>query len=96
VCFSSVSSQALHDGQQILDGIQWDDVHVGYQPVKLFNDGWIRGPKGRLLLWIPPTFWRPFYSMWTTVVIPKGRCIELDMSQMVHGTLWHECFSPVV
>ncbi|KIO07650.1 hypothetical protein M404DRAFT_940177 [Pisolithus tinctorius Marx 270] len=66
-----------------------------YQPVKLFNDGWIGGPRGRLLLWIPPTFWNEFYSMWNTMVIPRGG-IELDLSQMVHGNKWQQCFNATV
>ncbi|KIK12217.1 hypothetical protein PISMIDRAFT_689660 [Pisolithus microcarpus 441] len=66
------------------------------EPVQLFSDGWIRGPQNRLLLWLCPTFWRPFYSMWNTVVVPRGSCIELDLSQMVHGNKWHHCFKPVV
>ncbi|KIN95619.1 hypothetical protein M404DRAFT_80882, partial [Pisolithus tinctorius Marx 270] len=59
--------------------------------VKLYDDGWIRGPKGELLLWIPIAMRSPLYSMWTTVVMPRGCCIELDLSQMVHGTKWHQC-----
>ncbi|KIK26417.1 hypothetical protein PISMIDRAFT_95013 [Pisolithus microcarpus 441] len=64
--------------------------------VRFFNDGWIRGPKGKLLLWIPPTFWRPFYSMWNKIVIPRGSCIEVDLSRMVHGKHWHQCFKSLV
>ncbi|KAI5996678.1 hypothetical protein EDD15DRAFT_2249209 [Pisolithus albus] len=96
VCFSSKSLQALYNSPQLLDGLMEEDMIVRHQPVKVFHDHWIRGPKGRLLLWIPPTFWGPFYSMWTIVVIPKGRCVELDLSQMVHGEQWHQCFKSVV
>ncbi|KIN98759.1 hypothetical protein M404DRAFT_156989 [Pisolithus tinctorius Marx 270] len=60
--------------------------------VKLHDDGWIKGPKGQLLLWVPPKLRRPFYSVWTKVVIPRGCCIELDLSQMVHGREWCKCF----
>ncbi|KIK23000.1 hypothetical protein PISMIDRAFT_101278, partial [Pisolithus microcarpus 441] len=92
VCFSSISLEALHYSSQLLDGLMEEDMNVRLQPVKVFHDGWIRGPKGRLLLWIPPTLREPSYSIWTTVVIPKGSCIELDLSQMVHGKQWYQCF----
>ncbi|KAI6020502.1 hypothetical protein EDC04DRAFT_2575945, partial [Pisolithus marmoratus] len=63
--------------------------------VKLHQDGWIKGPNGRLLLWIPVTLRQPLYSMWTTRVIPTGCCIELDLGHMVHGHIWHKCYKPV-
>ncbi|KIN99233.1 hypothetical protein M404DRAFT_1004898, partial [Pisolithus tinctorius Marx 270] len=62
------------------------------QAVKIHDDGWIRGPKGQLLLWIPPKLRSPFYSMWTRAVIPRGCCTELDLSQMAHGKEWCKCF----
>ncbi|KIN95037.1 hypothetical protein M404DRAFT_1007823, partial [Pisolithus tinctorius Marx 270] len=62
------------------------------QAVKLHDDGWIRGPKGQLLLWIPPKLRSPFYSMWTIQVIPRGCCTVLDLSQMAHGKEWCKCF----
>ncbi|KAI6127339.1 WD40-repeat-containing domain protein [Pisolithus sp. B1] len=94
ICFSSVSSHALHDSEQLLVGLLQNSVIVDCSPVKLHSDGWIRGPMGRLLLWIHPTLWRPVYSMWTVLVIPIGCCLELDLSKMVHGSSWHECFRP--
>ncbi|KIN93865.1 hypothetical protein M404DRAFT_78983, partial [Pisolithus tinctorius Marx 270] len=88
------------DGKKIVMGSEIGvadvcaDEDMWYEPVKLFDDGWIRGPKGRLLLWIPPTFWNKFYSMWNTVVIPRGG-IELDLSKMVHGNKWQQCFNAI-
>ena len=62
--------------------------------VHLQQDGWIVGPSGHLLLWVPPSYRLiAFYSPWTRLVIPKG-IPELDLSKMVHGTTWHECYSP--
>ncbi|KIN98191.1 hypothetical protein M404DRAFT_1005561 [Pisolithus tinctorius Marx 270] len=93
ICFSSSSSShALQGSDQLLDGVLQEEEDVRSEPVKLHSDGWIRGPKRRLLLWIPPMFRVPFYSMWNTAVIPRGSCIELDLSQMVHGNKWHECY----
>ncbi|KIN96777.1 hypothetical protein M404DRAFT_37725, partial [Pisolithus tinctorius Marx 270] len=82
-------------GKRIVSGSRdktvrvWENEH---QAVKLHDDGWIRGPKGQLLLWIPPKLRSPFYSMWTIQVIPRGCCTELDLSQMVHGKEWCKCF----
>ncbi|KIK13712.1 hypothetical protein PISMIDRAFT_118339 [Pisolithus microcarpus 441] len=94
ICFSSISSHTLCDGEQLLDENPQGGGEPQTQPVKLHHDGWIRGPKGRLLLWIPVSMRHPLYSMWTTAVIPKG-CIELDLSQMVHGHKWHTCYKPI-
>ncbi|KAI6140720.1 hypothetical protein BKA82DRAFT_4207686 [Pisolithus tinctorius] len=89
-----MSSHALHDAGQLLDCLQ--DAHAGRdEPVKLHNDGWLKGPNGRLLLWIPVSLRVPFYSMWNTAVIPIGCCVELNLSQMVHGTKWHQCFRSI-
>ncbi|KIK13811.1 hypothetical protein PISMIDRAFT_371754 [Pisolithus microcarpus 441] len=96
VYFSSISSEALYNSLQLLDGLLEEDKNMRHEPVKFFHDGWIRGPKGRLLLWIPPPLREPSYSIWTKIVIPKGGCIELDLSQMVHGKQWDQCFKGVV
>ncbi|KIN96901.1 hypothetical protein M404DRAFT_922554 [Pisolithus tinctorius Marx 270] len=92
ICFSSMSFHALHDAGQLLDGLQDEHASVRDDPVTLYSDGWLKGPNGRLLLWIPASLRVPFYSLWTTAVIPNGGCVELDLSQMVHGTKWHQCF----
>ncbi|KAG6326528.1 hypothetical protein ID866_12561 [Astraeus odoratus] len=62
----------------------------------LCQDGWIRGPRDELLLWVPHALQKPFYSVYNTMVIPKGACIELDLSKMVHGIKWHMCFKPTI
>ncbi|KIO01539.1 hypothetical protein M404DRAFT_1002965, partial [Pisolithus tinctorius Marx 270] len=90
ICFSSVSSHASSDTGQLLDDHIYEDIS---QPVLLHHDGWIRGPQGRLLLWIPTSLQTPFYSMHTKLIIPSGCCVELDLSEMVHGNKWQECFN---
>ena len=86
--FSSVSSHALHDREKQLCSHDEQDLH---QCVKLHPDGWIRGQHGQLLLWVPSTMTKPFYSMCTRLVIPQG-CVQLDLSKMAHGSKWQECF----
>ncbi|KIO00849.1 hypothetical protein M404DRAFT_753721 [Pisolithus tinctorius Marx 270] len=91
ICFSFDPSHALCNSNPLVDVFMQQKASLG-EAVKIHDDGWIKGPKGQLLLWIPPKLRRPFYSMWTTVVIPRGCCIELDLSQMVHGKEWCKCF----
>ncbi|KIN98755.1 hypothetical protein M404DRAFT_827987 [Pisolithus tinctorius Marx 270] len=91
ICFSYDPSHALLNSNPLVDGFMQQNAVLG-AVVKLHDDGWIKGPKGQLLLWIPPTLRSPFYSMGTNIVIPRGCCIELDLSQMVHGKEWFKCF----
>ncbi|KAG6327035.1 hypothetical protein ID866_12054 [Astraeus odoratus] len=94
ITFSSSRSHALHDGQILLCGCPSMNRNV-WQPVHLYDDGWIRGPHNQLLLWVPHALQKPFYSMHTTLVLPKG-CAELDLSSMVaHGYNWERCFQHV-
>ncbi|KIK19755.1 hypothetical protein PISMIDRAFT_682819 [Pisolithus microcarpus 441] len=91
ICFSSVPSHALSHSDELLDDL---DSQVNTQSVQLHPDGWLKGPKGQLLLWIPTFFQKPFYSMYTSLIIPRG-CMELNLSKMVHGSKWQECFKQI-
>ncbi|KAI6043816.1 hypothetical protein EDC04DRAFT_2647672 [Pisolithus marmoratus] len=73
---------------QLLDGLTSEH---NTQPVLLHHDGWLKGPQGRLLLWIPSALQNPLYSMCNILIIPRG-CTELDLSTMVHGNQRQECF----
>ncbi|KIO07989.1 hypothetical protein M404DRAFT_939648 [Pisolithus tinctorius Marx 270] len=95
ICFSPVPSHALGDSEQLIDGLLQGDGLTWAEPVKLHHDGWVKGPKGELLLWIPVALRSPWYTMRTKVVIPRGCCIELDLSHMVHGYQWHKCYKPI-
>ena len=93
--FSSSAAHALHDvhslfvDMSIVKGDFRDLVH-------LQNDGWIMGPKGKLLLWVPPSYHKIFHhTPWTHLVIPRG-IPELDLSKMAHGPTWHKCYTPVL
>lgn len=89
--FSCDSSHVLHGSEELLNGLGGLEVNW-HEPVWLdLKDGWIKGPQGRLLLWVPLSFREPFYSMWNKLVIPTGSCIELDLSRMPHGKKWKEC-----
>ncbi|KAG2350105.1 hypothetical protein BDR05DRAFT_871221, partial [Suillus weaverae] len=53
-------------------------------------EGWVVGPEGRLLLWIPPNFYPVTYATGNTLVIPNN-ALQLDLSRVAHGTSWHKC-----
>ena len=94
ICFSSSPAHALHLVQSLFIDIS-DDMEDLKGLVYLQNDGWIVGPNGKLLLWIPPSYHSfYFYSPHTNLVIPKGGP-ELDLSRMAHGPTWHKCSTSV-
>ncbi|KIM52972.1 hypothetical protein SCLCIDRAFT_32253 [Scleroderma citrinum Foug A] len=32
----------------------------------------------------------------THLIIPRGHCPEIDLSNMAHGPAWHKCYTPVL
>ncbi|KAL4074510.1 hypothetical protein V8B97DRAFT_1704433 [Scleroderma yunnanense] len=94
ICFSSVSSHALQDCYGNLQGF-YSTQDLPQEYVKLHDDGWIRGEYGQLLLWIPIPMRSQFFNIWTKLVIPRGSAPELDLSSMVHGKNWVECFDNI-
>ncbi|KIK11386.1 hypothetical protein PISMIDRAFT_651803 [Pisolithus microcarpus 441] len=95
ICFSSIPSHALPHSDQLVHGFVQHDT-LWAEPIKLQDDGWMKGPQGRLMLWIPPALRVPFYSMLNTAVMPRGCCMELDLSQMAHGKEWWKCFETAI
>lgn len=87
--FSSTPSHALRDARGFFSDLKGDWREL----VELQEDGWIVGPRGQLLLWVPLTHHQLLYSPWNTLVMPKGGP-ELDLSKMAHGRSWHHCFEP--
>ena len=87
--FSSFPAHALHGSEKLC----FHDKHAFHQCVRLHEDGWIRGPNGQLLLWVPAGNRDPFYSPFTRLVMPRGG-VELDLSKMAYGSKWQECFEP--
>ncbi|KAG6330138.1 hypothetical protein ID866_8951 [Astraeus odoratus] len=82
------------DGKWIVSGsddktIRVWEAHAG--SLKVNNDGWITGPGGKLLLWIPGYYHAFLYSPKNALVIPRGGP-ELNLSMIVHGHEWHDCY----
>lgn len=89
--FSFVPEHALRDVHKLFHDINdmegdWRDL------IQLKSDGWIVGPRDRLLIWVPLTYRSSLRFMRNTLVIPRSE-VELDLSSMVHGNAWEECFS---
>ncbi|KAG2075407.1 hypothetical protein BDR04DRAFT_1005728 [Suillus decipiens] len=89
ISFSSNSLHALCDTSQLMEGTSNDDPSA-IPFVLNVNSGWMVGPKGLLLFWVPPASRYPFYSPETVLVIPRGST-ELDLSRMAHGHTWQKC-----
>ncbi|KIM56977.1 hypothetical protein SCLCIDRAFT_192048 [Scleroderma citrinum Foug A] len=89
VRFSSSISHALQDSHLLFVDIPPESHQV---LPKLEEDGWVVGPNGQLLLWLPMMYRSLFlYSPLINLVIPRGSP-ELDLSKMAHGQTWHQCF----
>ena len=91
--FSSSPTHALqHAGNFFID-LSSEGKRNGLSPVHFQDDGWVVGPNGKLLLWIPPSYHPIFVpTSWTKLII-GGSLTELDLSQMKHGPAWAECYS---
>jgi WD40 repeat protein len=90
ISFSSNSTHALRDTVELLAGAAHDDRRSTF--AFLGEDGWMMGPNGQLLFWVPPASREVFrYSPWTALVLPSGSP-ELDLSRMAHGTRWQHCY----
>ncbi|KAG2753294.1 WD40 repeat-like protein [Suillus brevipes Sb2] len=88
MCFSSNPAHALHSASSFLR-----DSNTP-APSCTNEEGWIVGPEGRLLLWIPlnlyPGAMDHMYAPGHTLVIPNNTP-QLDLSRVAHGTSWHKC-----
>jgi hypothetical protein len=56
------------------------------------EEGWIIGPTGDLILWIPREL-RYKLAPPTTIYIGYRESIHLDLSQFVHGESWAQCYT---
>jgi WD40 repeat protein len=81
------------------DAATGDDYNHKVSPT-VFTDhsqmknGWILGSRSELLFWVPPPnrvgLWRP-----SNTAIMARRLTNLDLSNFVHGTSWHQCATPL-
>lgn len=58
------------------------------------NDGWIMGPGSALLFWVPAAYRDRLWPDTRLQFAIGKRLVQLDLSEFVHGTSWHECYRP--
>ncbi|KAG2069068.1 hypothetical protein BDR04DRAFT_1022573, partial [Suillus decipiens] len=91
VWFSPDGTHIVSGSQDETSAVEAFDNNRNSTPFVLNVDsGWVVGPKGRLLFWVPLASRHPFYSPGTSLVIPRGGT-ELDLSHMTHGRHWQKC-----
>ncbi|KAG2343330.1 WD40 repeat-like protein [Suillus weaverae] len=84
ICFSSNPTHALQSASSFLHDSKTS------APSGLNEEGWVVGPEGRLLLWIPLNFYPVTYAAGNTLVIANN-ALQLDLSRVAHGTSWRKC-----
>ncbi|KAG2123537.1 WD40-repeat-containing domain protein [Suillus cothurnatus] len=84
ICFSTNPTHALHSTSSFIQ----DSTTPA--PSSPNEEGWVVGPKGQLLLWIPPILYPATYAQGNLLVITNN-ALQLDLSHVAHGTLWHKC-----
>ncbi|KAG6333113.1 hypothetical protein ID866_5979 [Astraeus odoratus] len=91
ICFSSSAASALVNTNGLTIRIDSEEVHNQKDLIAVSLDGWIIGPEGQLLIWVPKSVYDRLYYPWNSLVIPKSH-LELDLSQMLHGDTWQLCY----
>jgi WD40 repeat protein len=56
------------------------------------SDGWMLGPKGERLIWIPVENRRLLWHPANTLVVPTEGSTEIDWDGILHGSSWSECY----
>ncbi|KAH9055540.1 hypothetical protein EDB87DRAFT_1640164 [Lactarius vividus] len=68
-------------------------THVGFTDHSVIDeDGWIRGSKGELLMWIPPPH-RANLHRPSNIWVAGEHETRLDLSTFVHGQSWTTCIN---
>ena len=68
---------------------------IDYRTSQHMNkDGWIEGPESELLFWVPAAYRDRLWPDSRLKAVIGRKYAELDLSQFVHGTSWHECYRP--
>ena len=92
VCFSSTRKHALCNADKLFTGMEsGSETQDTRDMIRSDHDGWIIGPAGQLLFWVPPSLHGKIYMPRNTLLIPRGGP-ELDLSHMVHGETWQQCY----
>ncbi|KIL59431.1 hypothetical protein M378DRAFT_14775, partial [Amanita muscaria Koide BX008] len=88
--FSPAEAHALYEPFGLFYGTK--ELHQDWREhILLDPHGWVSGPQGRLLVWIPEANRKCLLLPKVLVTIPKS-AVELDLSSMVHGYLWDKCY----
>ena len=58
------------------------------------SDGWIVGPASEFLFWVPAAYRNKLWPDTRLQFVIGKQLVQLDLSQFVHGTSWHECYRP--
>jgi len=53
------------------------------------EEGWIVGPDGRLLLWVPVSLYPLMYV--PNILVAFNDVLQVDLSHFAHGESWQEC-----
>lgn len=71
------------------------DPHPSLLSMRNLEDGWIVGPEGELILWIPPAQRLGLGEVRMLAVLgnPNAHLTLLNFDKMVSGTAWAECRS---
>ncbi|EIN08629.1 hypothetical protein PUNSTDRAFT_52963 [Punctularia strigosozonata HHB-11173 SS5] len=95
VVFSHDPAHALRDAHLLIPGIANLSQFEADVSVEMRDDGWVVGPKDRLLLWVPPEHRQKLWLPPQRLLIPASwPCTTLDLSDFSHGTRWTECYDP--
>ena len=75
-----------------------DGEAIWTHPIRFSNrssssGGWITGPNGELLFWVPPWMRSGLYDSRTSLIIGRFPKTKLDLSKFVHGPQWQKCYS---
>jgi len=82
--FSTNPTHALRSASSFLD-----DSRIPAS-VTLTEEGWVVGPQGKLLFWIPMNIYPIMYFPGNSLVIPNDAS-QLDLSHFAHGPSWQVC-----
>ncbi|KAK7683552.1 hypothetical protein QCA50_013387 [Cerrena zonata] len=69
------------------------DAEVNVLRQRRMEQGWVLGPRGTQLFWVPPSHRTGLQWNGNTHVIGRGKKTRLDFTNFVHGENWAECYA---